>query len=76
MAHPELAVEELKRVMKQPGIVGIEVGSNVQKLQLSDPRFESIWKACEELNAAVFVHPWNMPREKYVSKYWLPYVLY
>jgi len=75
MSHPEKAIEELERVMKINGVVGIEVGSNVQKLQLSNPKFEPIWAACERLNAAVFVHPWNMPREKYVSKYWLPWLV-
>jgi len=74
MSHPDQAVVELERVMKLPGMVGVEIGSNVQKLQLSHAKFEPIWEACARLNAAVFVHPWNMPREKYVSKYWLPYV--
>lgn len=74
MPHPEAAVEELKRIMSK-GMAGIEIGSNVQKLQLSDPKFFPVFKACEELGACVFIHPWDMPRPKHTEKYWLPWLV-
>lgn len=73
LTHVALSVQELRRVMAQPGVVGVELGSNVDGLQLSDPCFEPLWAECVRLNACVFVHPWNMPRPD-ASKYWLPWL--
>lgn len=74
MSHPEIAIEELRRIMAA-GLVGVEIGSNVQDLPLSDPKFYPIFEACAELGASVFIHPWNMPRPETNSKYWLPWLV-
>lgn len=74
MTHPELAVAELRRLMAL-GLAGVEIGSNVNGRQLSDPEFYPIFEACAEIGAAVFIHPWNMPRPETTSKYWLPWLV-
>ncbi len=43
MTHPDVAVEELKRIMKA-GMAGVEIGSNVGEIQLSDPQFFPIFQ--------------------------------
>lgn len=35
----------------------------------------TLFQACEELDAAVFIHPWNMPSDGRMSKYWFPWLI-
>jgi len=69
-----LVPQELRRVKQRPCVVGIEIGTNINGTQLSDARFDPLWAECERLNAAVFVHPWDMPRPD-ATKYWLPWLV-
>jgi aminocarboxymuconate-semialdehyde decarboxylase len=74
MQHAELAIKELERC-KKIGLVGIEIGSNVNDINLNEPQFFPIYAAAERLGMAVFVHPWNMMGTKQMSKYWLPWLV-
>ncbi len=57
MQEPELAVRELEYCMQKLGFRGLELGTNVCKAELSDPRFERFWARVEELGAVIFLHP-------------------
>lgn len=74
MQDAKLAVAELERC-KESGLVGVQIGSNVNRLNLGEPQFFDFFKACEELSMAVFVHPWEMMGEKDMQKYWLPWLV-
>ena len=74
MQDTNLAIKELERA-KEIGLVGIEVGTNVNQNNLGDPEFFEIFAACEELGMAVFVHPWDMIGTKRMQKYWLPWLV-
>jgi aminocarboxymuconate-semialdehyde decarboxylase len=74
MQDARLAVKELERC-KQIGLVGVQIGSNVNQLNLGEPQFFDFFKACEELGMAVFVHPWDMMGEREMQKYWLPWLV-
>ncbi|MBX3280857.1 MAG: amidohydrolase [Acidobacteria bacterium] len=74
MQAPELALKELARC-KANGFAGIEIGTNVNQLNLSEPQFFDIFAACEELGMAVFVHPWEMMGRDDMAKYWLPWLV-
>jgi aminocarboxymuconate-semialdehyde decarboxylase len=74
MQSPELAVKEIERC-KQIGLAGIQIGSNVNQLNLDNPLFFPIFETCEKLGMAVFVHPWEMMGEKDMQKYWLPWLV-
>ncbi|MFT5969596.1 MAG: aminocarboxymuconate-semialdehyde decarboxylase [Flavobacteriales bacterium] len=74
MQDPELAVQELERI-KEIGLVGIQIGSNINEKNLNEPEFDVIWEACERLGLAVLVHPWNMMGKKHMEKYWLPWLV-
>jgi aminocarboxymuconate-semialdehyde decarboxylase len=74
MQSSELAIAELERCKKM-GLVGIEVGTNINDINLNEPQFFPIYQAAEQLNMAVFVHPWNMMGTKQMSKYWLPWLV-
>jgi aminocarboxymuconate-semialdehyde decarboxylase len=74
LQDPQLAVKELERC-KQIGLIGVEIGTNVNQANLGEPQFFDFFKACEELEMAVFVHPWEMMGEKDMQKYWLPWLV-
>ncbi len=74
MQDAELAVQELERC-KKLGYPGIQIGSNIEGKNLSEPEFEPIWKACEELGMAIMIHPWNMMGKSEMGKYWLPWLV-
>ena len=69
-----LAVKELERCKKN-GLVGVEIGTNVNQLNLGDAQFFEFFAACEELGMAVFIHPWDMMGERDMQKYWLPWLV-
>jgi len=53
----------------------VQIGSNVNQLNLGDPQFFDFFKACEDMEMAVFVHPWEMMGEADMQKYWLPWLV-
>jgi aminocarboxymuconate-semialdehyde decarboxylase len=59
MAAPDLAVKELQRIRGTLGMRGVEINSNINGLDLDDPRFYPIFEAAAELGMAVFIHPWG-----------------
>jgi aminocarboxymuconate-semialdehyde decarboxylase len=74
MQAPEMAIKEVKRC-KDIGLKGIEIGSHVNEWNLNDPNLFPIFQACEELDMAVFVHPWDMMSKSKMEKYWLPWLV-
>lgn len=74
MQDSELAVQELFRI-RELGLKGVQVGSNIEDKNLNEPDFYPVWEACEKLGLAVLVHPWNMMGKKKMKKYWLPWLV-
>ena len=74
MQDTELAVHELERC-KEIGLQGVQIGSNINDLNLNEDRFFPIFESCEKLGMAVLVHPWNMMGEKSMQRYWLPWLV-
>ncbi|MGI8641271.1 MAG: amidohydrolase family protein [Pyrinomonadaceae bacterium] len=74
MQDPKLAIQELERC-RQIGLVGVQIGTNVNQLNLGEPQFFDFFKACEESGMAIFVHPWEMMGESEMQKYWLPWLV-
>jgi aminocarboxymuconate-semialdehyde decarboxylase len=52
----DLAIAELRHVTQALGLVGVELGSNVNGVPIGDPRFLPFFEACEALDVPVFVH--------------------
>jgi aminocarboxymuconate-semialdehyde decarboxylase len=75
MQAPDLAVKELERCVKELGLSGVQIGSNINQKNLDAPEFAPIFAAAEKLGAAIFVHPWEMMGEKNMQKYWLPWLV-
>ncbi|MEO7080049.1 MAG: amidohydrolase family protein [Flavobacteriales bacterium] len=74
MQDPELAIKELERC-KAIGLKGIQVGTHVENVNLGESRLFPIFQACEELDMALFVHPWDMLGKERTDKYWMPWLV-
>lgn len=74
MQDTGLAILELERIAAL-GLPGIEIGSNIDGVNLDDESLFPIYEAAESLDMCIFVHPWNMMGEKEMQKYWLPWLV-
>jgi len=54
---PDKALKELERAIKTLGLRGVEIGSHVGKKELGDEAFWPIYKALEDLDVPIFIHP-------------------
>jgi aminocarboxymuconate-semialdehyde decarboxylase len=69
-----LAIQELERC-KSIGFKGVQIGSNVNQKNLTEQEFGEFFAACESLDMALFIHPWEMMGQEYITKYWLPWLV-
>ena len=54
----DLAIKEMERCMGELKMPGLEIGSNINGLNLSDKSFFPFYEAAEKRGCALFVHPW------------------
>ena len=71
----DLAIREMERCVRELHMPGLEIGSNINGKNLSDPYFFPFYAAAEKLGCALFVHPWEMMGENDMQKYWLPWLV-
>ena len=65
----------MERCVTELKMPGLEIGSNINGLNLDDERFFPFYEAAEKLGCALFVHPWEMMGEQQMQKYWLPWLV-
>lgn len=75
MQDVDLAIREMERCFKELQMPGLEIGSNINGKNLSDPSFFPFYEAAEKMGCALFVHPWEMMGEAQMEKYWLPWLV-
>ena len=85
MQDPDLAAGELERCVRELGLRGAEIGTHVDResiiagridtLNLDNASLDRVWSTAEQLNAAIFVHPWDMLGKERMPKYWLPWLV-
>ena len=80
----DLAAREFERCVHELGLRGVEIGTHVdlnnhchgaECRNLDHPSLDVVWKTAEQLNAAIFVHPWDMMGKDRMPKYWLPWLV-
>ncbi|HEV7783065.1 MAG TPA: amidohydrolase family protein [Chitinophagaceae bacterium] len=71
----DLAIKEMERCIKELKMPGLEIGSNINGKNLSDPCFHPFYEAAEKLGCALFIHPWDMMGEDEMERYWLPWLV-
>lgn len=57
MQDSHAAIVELKRAVQELGLLGVEVGTNVNGVYLGDECFRPFWLTVNELGAVVQIHP-------------------
>ncbi len=75
MQDDQLAISEMERCVKDLGLAGVQIGSNINGNNLSDPVFFPIFEAASDLGVSIFVHPWDIMGKKKMEKYWLPWLV-
>ena len=68
---PKASVVELERAMKELGLPGAMVFSNVNHVALADERFAPLWKKADELRAVIYIHPTDPAGVEAMLDYWL-----
>jgi len=56
MRHPELAIEEIKRVANEDWIGGISITPHIDNYNLDHPRFHALWAVAQEYDLPICVH--------------------
>lgn len=56
LQSPHLALQELERATKLPGLRGINMAQHVNGLNISDKSFWPIWARCEQLGHPLILH--------------------
>ena len=75
MQDTDLAIQELRRLKEELNMPGIQIGSNINDKNLSEPEFFPIFEAAEKLGMAIMIHPWEMMGFHSMEKYWLPWLV-
>lgn len=70
-----LAIKEMERCITELKMPGLEIGSNINGINLSDESLFPFYEAAEKLNCALFIHPWEMMGQAQMQKYWLPWLV-
>ncbi|RDW18898.1 amidohydrolase family protein [Oceanobacillus chungangensis] len=74
----DLAIQEMDRAINELGLRGIQIGSNVNGKNLDDDALDSFFKAANDKNVPLFVHPWEtmgrerMPRHNFMYMVGMP----
>jgi aminocarboxymuconate-semialdehyde decarboxylase len=68
---PLASVAELERAMKELGLPGAMVFSNVNHVALSDERYAPLWKMADSLEAVIYIHPTDPLGVEAMLDYWL-----
>jgi aminocarboxymuconate-semialdehyde decarboxylase len=66
---PERAAAELRHAVGTLGMVGAEIATTVDGVELDDPGLEPFWAAAEELRCLLVVHPYASLAGRSVHRY-------
>ena len=84
LQDPDLAARELERCVRELGLRGAQIGTHVDAnthcapnecRNLDGASLNPVWSAAVQLDAAIFVHPWDMLGKDRMPKYWLPWLV-
>lgn len=69
------AAKELDYVVNKLGFKGVEILTNVDGRELSDPAFAPFWKKAEELDTLVAIHPNGFTEGRRLSRFYFSNVV-
>ena len=65
-----LAIEEMRRCVKELDLRGIEISTNVNGTDFHAEELRPFWAAAEELGVLIFIHPLGFTEGKRLSEYY------
>lgn len=74
----DLAIQEMDRAINELGLKGVQIGSNINGKNLDDDALDLFFKAANDKNVPLFVHPWEtmgrerMPRHNFMYMVGMP----
>ena len=71
MQDPDAAITELERVVKEYKFKAVEIGTSIEGVQLSDPKFRKVLKTIEQLGCFIFAHPYKCSAQGGMDAYYL-----
>lgn len=71
LQEPSIAVKELERSIKTLGLKGVEIGSNINGMNLDDKSLWQFYEAAQNLDVPIMVHPNNVAGAIRLGKYHL-----
>jgi aminocarboxymuconate-semialdehyde decarboxylase len=69
------AAKELERCVAELGFKGVQILTNVNGKELSDPEFAPFWKKAEELGVLVVIHPNGFTEASRLSRFYFNNVI-
>ena len=57
MQHPDAAIVELERVVKEHGFKAVEIGTAIGDEELAEAKFRPVLRRIQELKVVLFAHP-------------------
>jgi aminocarboxymuconate-semialdehyde decarboxylase len=75
MHEPDLAVREVDRAAKLPGMRGFYLATRINERELSDPAFFPVYERIEALGLPVFLHPVFVIGAERLEKFYLTNLL-
>ena len=71
LQHPDAAIAEMERVVREYEVKAIEIGTSVEGEQLAEARFRPILRRAQELGITVFAHPYYVGAKSGLACYYL-----
>lgn len=71
MQHPDAAVAELERVVREYGFRAVEIGTSIEGAQIAEQRFRPLLRRAQELGVFVFAHPYYVGSKAGLEDYYL-----
>ncbi len=71
MQNTKMAVAEMVRAINDLGMRGIEISTNINGDELSDPRLAPVFAKAEELDIVVFIHPEGFTQPNRMTQHYL-----
>lgn len=71
MQHPDAAIAEMERVVRDYQFKAVEIGTSIEGEQLSEARFRPVLRRAQELGIFIFAHPYYVGAKPELNNYYL-----
>ncbi|MDQ6619187.1 MAG: amidohydrolase [Pseudomonadota bacterium] len=71
LQHPDAAIAEMERVVRDYDFKAIEIGTSIEGVQLAEQKFRPILRRAQELGIFVFAHPYYVGAKSGLEGYYL-----